>query len=66
MRGQTPVAYPDLLDKIYTGMNMARSADLPHWRYHDAAVLQEYTRHGGVEIPDQPRVAIPVVEFPRR
>jgi hypothetical protein len=51
-------------DKMYTGMSMARSADFPHWRYHDAAALQEYTSHGGVGIPDRPRVANLAVEFP--
>jgi hypothetical protein len=60
------LAYSHLMDKMYTGMNMARSADLPHWRYHDAAVLQEYTSNGGVGIPDKPRVTLPDVEFPRR
>ncbi len=57
-------SYSDLMDKMYTGMNMARSADLPHWRYHDAAVLKEYTSNGGAGIPDRPRVNNPAVSFP--
>jgi hypothetical protein len=60
------LVYSDLMDKMYTGMNIARSADFPHWRYHDNAVLKDYTSNGGVGIPDRPRVTNPAVEFPRR
>jgi hypothetical protein len=58
------LAYSDLMDKMYTGMSMARSADLPHWRHHDAAVLKEYTSHGGVGLPPKPRLSNPSIEFP--
>jgi len=43
--------YANLMDSMYTGMDMARSTDLPHWHAHDQAVLKEFTDSGGVGIP---------------
>ena len=43
--------YANLMDSMYTGMNMARSIDLPHWHAHDQAVLKEFTDSGGAGIP---------------
>ena len=56
--------YSDLMDQMYSGMDMSRTADLPHWHAHDAAVLKEYTSNGGVGIPDKPRVSNPSIAFP--
>ena len=55
--------YSGLMDKMYTGMDMPRSANLPHWRYHDAAVLKEFTSNGGVGIPAKPLATGPKIEF---
>ena len=45
------IKYASLMDKKYTGMSMARSADLADWRAHDQSVLKEYSDLGGVGIP---------------
>lgn len=43
--------YSNLMDAMFTGMDMQRSEDLPHWHVHDKSVLKEYTDLGGVGIP---------------
>jgi hypothetical protein len=48
------MSYSDLMDKMYSGMNMARTADLLNWHSHDAAALKEYTRNGGKGMPEKP------------
>jgi hypothetical protein len=47
------LAYAELMDRMYTGMKMARSLDLANWRAHDASVLKEYTDLGGVGLPEK-------------
>ena len=39
--------YSNLMDKMYTGMDMQRSANLPNWHANDQSVLKEYTDLGG-------------------
>jgi hypothetical protein len=60
------LSYSGLMDKMYTGMDMAKNADLPNWRAHDAVVLKEFTSNGGVGIPEKPRLTNSQIEFPRR
>lgn len=48
------LSYSGLMDDMYTGMDMPRTANLPNWRSHDAAVLKDYTSNGGVGIPEKP------------
>lgn len=43
--------YTNLMDKMYKGMDMARTENLPDWHAHDKAVLKEYTDLGGTGIP---------------
>ncbi|MEX2428823.1 MAG: hypothetical protein WD577_11305 [Bacteroidales bacterium] len=43
--------YSNLMDDMYTGMDMARTEDLPDWHVHDQLVLKEYTDLGGTGIP---------------
>lgn len=43
--------YSNLMDDMYTGMDMARTEDLPDWHTHDRSVLKEYTDLGGDGIP---------------
>ena len=43
--------YSNLMDELYTGMEMARTKDLPDWHVHDESVLREYTDLGGTGIP---------------
>ena len=47
------INYAELMDRMYTGMKMARSLDLANWRAHDASVLKEYTDLGGVGLPEK-------------
>ena len=44
--------YSNLMDSMYHGMTMPRTADLPNWHAHDKSVLKEYTDLGGKGIPD--------------
>jgi hypothetical protein len=39
--------YSNLMDSMYYGMTMPRTADLPDWHAHDKSVLKEYTDLGG-------------------
>ena len=39
--------YSNLMDDMYTGMDMARTKDLADWHAHDKLVLKEYTDLGG-------------------
>ena len=39
--------YSNLMDDMYTGMDMARTEDLADWHVHDNSVLKEYTDLGG-------------------
>jgi hypothetical protein len=39
--------YANLMDSMYTGMDMQRNADIPDWHARDQAVLKEYTDLGG-------------------
>jgi hypothetical protein len=43
--------YSSLMDSMYYGMTMPRTADLPNWHAHDKSVLKEYTDLGGTGIP---------------
>ncbi len=43
--------YSNLMDAMYSGMAMQRTADLPDWHVHDKSVLKEYTDLGGVGTP---------------
>jgi hypothetical protein len=43
--------YANLMDAMYHGMTMPRTADLPDWHTHDKSVLKEYTDLGGVGTP---------------
>lgn len=43
--------YSNLMDAMYTGMTMQRSANLPDWHAHDKSVLKEYVDLGGTGIP---------------
>jgi hypothetical protein len=43
--------YSNLMDSMYHGMTMPRTADLPNWHVHDKSVLKEYTDLGGVGTP---------------
>lgn len=43
--------YTNLMDCMYIGMTMARSADVPNWHVHDQSVLKEFTDLGGEGIP---------------
>ncbi len=43
--------YSNLMDSMYYGMTMPRTADLPNWHAHDESVLKEYTDLGGAGIP---------------
>ena len=43
--------YANLMDDMYTGMTMARTAELPNWHVHDQLVLKEYTDLGGEGTP---------------
>ena len=43
--------YANLMDANFTGIELARSANLPDWHYHDANVLKEYTNQGGIGVP---------------
>ncbi len=43
--------YSNLMDTMYHGMIMARTADLPDWHFYDKSVLKEYTDLGGVGNP---------------
>lgn len=43
--------YSKLMDNMYTGMDMARTKDLPDWHAHDKSVLKEYTDLGGEGVP---------------
>ena len=54
--------YSNLMDAMYNGMTMQRVDDLPNWHSVDAAVLAEYTRHGGVGTPN---CSSPVIETAR-
>jgi len=45
------IEYANLMDANFTGMQLARSANLPDWHSHDANVLKEYTDQGGIGIP---------------
>ena len=44
--------YSKLMDDMYTGMDMARTEDLPDWHAHDKSVLKEYTDLGGTGTPE--------------
>ena len=43
--------YSNLMDSMFTGMKMQRTANLSDWHVHDKAVLKEYTDLGGKDIP---------------
>jgi hypothetical protein len=43
--------YSNLMDSMFTGMAMQRTANLPDWHVHDKSVLKEYTDLGGVGAP---------------
>ena len=43
--------YANLMDTMYTGMTMARSAKLDNWHAHDLSVLKEFTDLGGIGKP---------------
>ncbi len=43
--------YSNLMDTMYTGMEMQRTQDFPDWHVHDKSVLKDYTDLGGVGIP---------------
>ena len=43
--------YSNLMDAMYTGMTMQRTADLADWHVHDKSVLKEYTDLGGTGTP---------------
>jgi hypothetical protein len=45
------IQYANLMDLNFTGMQLARSANLPDWHYQDANVLKEYTDQGGIGAP---------------
>jgi hypothetical protein len=45
------IKYSNLMDSMYHGMTMPRTADLPNWHVHDKSVLKEYTELGGVGTP---------------
>ena len=45
------IKYSKLMDSMFTGMTMQRTADLPDWHAHDKSVLKEYADLGGVGIP---------------
>ena len=40
-----------MMDNMYTGMNMARTEDLPNWHTHDKSVLKEFINLGGEGVP---------------
>ncbi len=39
--------YANLMDSMYEGMTMPRTADLPDWHAHDESAMKEYTDLGG-------------------
>ena len=41
--------YSNLMDSMYTGMDMSRTMNLSNWHMHDQLVLKEYTNLGGTE-----------------
>ncbi len=43
--------YSNLMDSMYHGMTMPRTADLPDWHAHDKSVLKEYADLGGKRTP---------------
>ncbi len=43
--------YANLMDANFTGIELARSENLPNWHAHDANVLKEYTDNGGIGVP---------------
>jgi hypothetical protein len=43
--------YSNLMDAMFTGMQMQRVPDIENWHSIDADVLKEYTSNGGVGIP---------------
>jgi hypothetical protein len=45
------MTYSNLMEEMYTGMDMQRVRNLPNWRTNDKEVLKEYTDLGGVGIP---------------
>ena len=46
------IIYSNLMDDMYTGMDMARTADLTDWHAHDESVFKEYTDLGGEGVMD--------------
>ncbi len=45
------INYANLMDANFTGMDPARSANLPNWHTHDKSVLKEFTDLGGEGVP---------------
>jgi hypothetical protein len=43
--------YSTLMDAMFAGMDMQRTANLPNWHAHDKSVLKEYADVGGAGIP---------------
>jgi hypothetical protein len=43
--------YANLMDAMYTGMQMQRTENFPDWHVHDRSVLKEYTDLGGTGTP---------------
>ena len=43
--------YSNLMDAMYTGMTMQRTAEILNWHAHDKSVLKEYADLGGSGIP---------------
>lgn len=57
-------AYTGVMDATYAGMKMQRVDDFPDWQTQDAPVLSEYTKLGGVGIPDCSTVSIAAADKP--
>jgi hypothetical protein len=50
--------YANLMDAMYTGMNMQRVNNLANWHAQDAAVLADYTGLGGTGTPSCPTTGV--------
>jgi hypothetical protein len=53
--------YANLMDAMYTGMNMQRVNNLANWHAQDAAVLADYTGLGGTGTSSCPTTGVEVV-----
>lgn len=46
------INYANLMDANFTGIELARSANLPDWHANDQFVLKEYSDLGGKGTPN--------------